>query len=71
MNTKMKLLLQDRKVKLKLLKAQLKTSKDLICEIKAISISFQKYEQAVIEWEIEKILGQSLESIDELLKNKD
>ena len=62
----MKLLLEERKVKLELLKKQLETSKDLVYEIKSTSASVQKYEQAATEREIEKLLEQSLEQVDDL-----
>ncbi|MGO4912056.1 hypothetical protein [Leeuwenhoekiella sp. W20_SRS_FM14] len=66
----MKLLLEERKVKLELLKTQLETSKALVFEIKSASASVQKYEQAAIEWEIEKFIGQSIERIEELMRSQ-
>ncbi|MFI8379496.1 hypothetical protein [Leeuwenhoekiella sp. NPDC079379] len=48
------------------MKKQLETSKDLVYEIKSASVSVQKYEQAAIEWEIEKFLNESFERVEHL-----
>lgn len=69
MNTRMRLLLEQRIEKLGLFKTQLETSKELLYEIKNASVSLQKYEQASKERLIEKLLEQSLEQVDDLINN--
>ncbi|PHR96643.1 MAG: hypothetical protein COA80_08565 [Leeuwenhoekiella sp.] len=59
---------EDRKAKLQELRTQLNNSLELISEIKSISVSYQQYDHAATEREIEKLLEQSLKHVEGFLE---
>ena len=68
MNTKLRKSSEERKAKLQVLRTQLNNSLELISEIKSISVSYQQYDHAATEREIEKFLEQALERVEGLLE---